>query len=40
MVFAAASALKAGIKKERILNFMPRKKLLEWASSGRERKIT
>jgi DNA polymerase (family X) len=34
--FAAASALQAGIKRERILNFMPRKQLLAWVCDVRE----
>jgi len=36
MEYAAASALKAGISPDRILNFMPRKALLEWTRSVRE----
>lgn len=37
MVFAAASALRAGIKGDRILNFMSRKQLLGWAQTVRNR---
>jgi histidinol phosphatase-like PHP family hydrolase len=36
MAFAAASALRAGIDPGRILNFMPRDKLLTWVRSVRE----
>ena len=36
MEFAAASALLAGVPRERILNFMPRKELLNWARTLRE----
>jgi DNA polymerase (family 10) len=36
MAFAAASALQAGINRERILNFMPRAQLLAWARGVRE----
>jgi DNA polymerase (family 10) len=32
MGFAAAAAVRAGIRKERILNFLPREDLLSWAS--------
>lgn len=35
--FGLASALRAGIKPERILNFMPAPDLLEWVGSVRER---
>jgi histidinol phosphatase-like PHP family hydrolase len=35
--FAAASALRAGIGRERILNFMPRDRLLTWVETVRER---
>lgn len=37
MAFAAASALQAGIERERILNFMSREQLLAWVRSVRER---
>jgi histidinol phosphatase-like PHP family hydrolase len=40
MIFAAASALRAGIARDRILNFMPREALLSWVRSVRERAIT
>ncbi|HEY6443042.1 MAG TPA: PHP domain-containing protein [Candidatus Acidoferrales bacterium] len=36
MAFAAASALQAGIKRERILNFMSREQLLAWVGGIRE----
>ena len=36
MVFAAASALQAGIARDRILNFMSRGELLTWVRSVRE----
>lgn len=36
MEYAAASALEAGIRPDRILNFMPRNELLDWARSLRE----
>ena len=36
MAFAAASALKVGIARERILNFLHRKELLAWVGSVRE----
>lgn len=36
MAFAAASALQAGIKRERILNFMSREQLLAWVRGVRE----
>jgi len=35
--FGLASALRAGIKPEQILNFLPAPKLLEWVASVRER---
>ena len=35
MTFAAASALRAGIARERILNFMSREGLLAWVSEVR-----
>ena len=35
MVFAAAGALKAGVKPDRILNFMSRRELLAWARGVR-----
>jgi histidinol phosphatase-like PHP family hydrolase len=34
--FGLAAAARAGIKRERILNFMPREKLLQWVESVRE----
>ena len=34
--FGLAAAARAGIKRERILNFMPREKLLQWVASVRE----
>ena len=34
--FGLAAAARAGIKRERILNFMPREKLLQWVASFRE----
>lgn len=37
MQFAAASALRAGIKRERILNFMTRDELLNWVGCVRAR---
>jgi putative hydrolase len=37
MAFAAASALKAGIASDRILNFLRRDELLAWVGSVRER---
>lgn len=37
MEYSAAAALKAGIPKERILNFMPRQELLQWAGRLREK---
>jgi len=37
---AAASAMLAGIKRERILNFMTRDELLNWVTSVRERTNT
>ncbi|HWR17051.1 MAG TPA: PHP domain-containing protein [Terriglobales bacterium] len=37
MEYSAASALMAGVPKERILNFMSRDELLAWASGVRER---
>jgi DNA polymerase (family 10) len=37
MDFALASAIKAGIKQERILNFMALNKLLEWVANVRQR---
>jgi histidinol phosphatase-like PHP family hydrolase len=37
IVFAAASALKAGIAPDRILNFLHREELLAWVRSVRER---
>ena len=40
MVFAVASALQAGIPRERILNFMPREKLLAWVRDVRSRAAT
>jgi histidinol phosphatase-like PHP family hydrolase len=33
MAFAAASALKAGVQRDRILNFMSREELLNWVQS-------
>ena len=36
MEYSAAAALLAGIPKDRILNFMPREKLLEWAARTRD----
>jgi len=36
MEFAAASAMLAGMPRERILNFMPRKELLSWARKLQE----
>jgi putative hydrolase len=38
MVFAAASALRAGIARNRILNFMSREELSAWVQSVRERR--
>ena len=38
MVYAAASALDAGIKPDRILNFLPRDELLAWVASQRQGK--
>ena len=35
MTYSAAAALIAGIPKERVLNFMPREELLEWAARTR-----
>jgi hypothetical protein len=35
MEFSAASALLAGVKRERILNFMPADDLLKWAENVR-----
>jgi putative hydrolase len=37
MTFAAASALRAGINRDRILNFMAREELTAWVRSVRER---
>jgi histidinol phosphatase-like PHP family hydrolase len=37
MAFAAASALRAGINRDRILNFMAREELSAWVRSVRER---
>lgn len=37
MAFAAASALRAGTARERILNFMSREQLLSWVQSVRQR---
>jgi len=37
MILAAASALRAGIARDRILNFMPRDKLLAWVGDVRGR---
>jgi histidinol phosphatase-like PHP family hydrolase len=37
MEYAAACALKAGVRADRILNFMPRNELLAWASSLRDK---
>jgi len=37
MAFAGASALQAGIERERILNFMSREQLLKWVRGVRER---
>ncbi len=37
MEFAAASALRSGIPRERILNFLSREELLSWVESVRER---
>jgi len=36
MAFSAASALRAGVSCNRILNFMPREALLQWATAVRE----
>ena len=36
MEYSAAAALSADVPKKLVLNFMPRKKLLEWASKTRE----
>jgi len=36
MNYATASALKAGVKQERILNFMSAEKLKNWAATVRE----
>ena len=36
MAFAAASALRSGIARERILNFMSRDRLLDWVRHVRE----
>lgn len=36
--FGLASAISAGIKRERILNFMTREELLEWARRVRDDK--
>jgi DNA polymerase (family 10) len=40
MAFAAASALRASINRDRILNFLPRAELLTWVRSVRERCLT
>ena len=40
MAFAAASALRAGIAGDRILNFLSCEKLLAWVRSMRERAKT
>ena len=40
MAFAAASALRAGIARDRIVNFFPREELLAWVRSVRERAKT
>jgi hypothetical protein len=37
MEFGLASALLAGVKRERILNFMTAEELLDWVGSVRER---
>lgn len=37
MEYSAAAALLAEVPKDRILNFMPREKLLDWASQSRKR---
>jgi histidinol phosphatase-like PHP family hydrolase len=37
MEYALAAALLAGIKRERILNFMPLTELLNWAANVRHR---
>ena len=37
MVYAAASALRAGIARDRILNFMSREELLDWVRFARKR---
>jgi len=39
MEYALAAALLAGIKRERILNFMPRDELLKWAANLRHSKV-
>ena len=36
MEYALAAALLAGIKRDRILNFMSRKELLNWAANVRQ----
>jgi histidinol phosphatase-like PHP family hydrolase len=36
MEYALAAALLAGIKRDRILNFMPRDELLNWAAKVRQ----
>jgi histidinol phosphatase-like PHP family hydrolase len=40
MAFAAASALQAGIKRERVLNFMSRDLLLAWVRGVRDQSFT
>jgi hypothetical protein len=37
MEYALAAALLAGIKRDRILNFMPVDELLKWAGNVRDR---
>jgi len=39
MEFGLASALRAGIRRDRILNFMPREELLKWVASVRGAKL-
>jgi DNA polymerase (family 10) len=39
MEFGLASALSAGVKRDRILNFMTAKELLDWVGSVRERSM-
>jgi len=40
MEFGLASALLAGVKRDRILNFMTVEELLDWVGSVRERSIS